>query len=1225
MNCRVTALGGVLFCVFSFAGAFGQNTHFGNLKSAFLSQNPENARKYSRHAQESGAPAPPPMAPQGELVPMPPGFDPESLLSPRTPERGVFFTPQGGAVSVDGRTPPPVAEGFAPDRGIGGLGLIRDDYATPEDLIFQDAPPGSGRLNAARSPWNADEEKRARPARLGGDPKDPLASNFVPTVPAPGTAALTPFHEMVADARLCDVCFPTPQCGWAVGDRGVIWHTRDGGLQWTLQETPISCTLHSIAFLDESFGIAVGGYYYPFSPQGRGVLLVTRDGGAQWTLYDKTEFPVLRQVRMIDPVRILLVGESSERSPGGRFFSADAGQSWKSLEDGKTEGWKAIAYNGDRYGFGIGARGRVQIFRDRVYLSETPDLGGVRFNAVAEVPSPAAGAVGGWMVGEEGLVLSTTDQGFRWSVAPGKLTANTASLVDLNTVAVRGKTLWVAGSPGTSIYRSDDGGVTWSAAATGISAPIHKIAFVDDKTGYAVGDLGTILKTENGGKNWSLQRSGGSRLAVLGVFARPEDVPLEVFAQLCADQGYLGGSLLLFRAEESTELPGSLLRLHQAMLRTGAVGAWNLGTLPMLRPEFRTNYDQFLVELRKIDDGRALMQLRERLVAALRQWKPEVVLAAGIPEGSDPSRELVLREVMEAIKQAADPTAYPLQLTEQGLTPWQVKKVHYALEDGRFGDVNVTATMPSPRLGQAIDELVFVARGLIDFEGRFSPPVLGFATSYDLCPVAGRQDFFAGINLASGSDARRSMYGSYAEYWEEIEARMKHRSSTRNTIRHLSRETEKNAQSGMSARLASSVYELTRKIDEDAAVLSLLEMAKLRQAEGDWESAREAYEILARNFFAHPLARDAFRWLVQYYSAEEIAWRTHQGNQRRDTELAFEYDRKRGGVMVASAARGAAVDRNRVDPRLAQALELGRHLDAQNPGAAEDPRVRFALASAQRRQGFGFEALKYFRSRGSLKYDDVWGMRARAEVWLSIDDKSSMPPEQQELPLPALRCAYTMTKPRLDGLFDGENDPAWFSSHLHTLTPEKPRRRLAEMLKPETLGRRTAGLRRESEQAALSRDFGTQVMFMYDKEHLFIGVRCKKVDGFSYPPVAEKPRTRDAAIDDQDRIEILIDLDRDYGTYYSLTFDSRCWVVDACCGDKTWNPKLSVSRPLNEDGDYWYVEAAIPLESLTDRFPMPGEIWAVGLRRIVPGVGVECWNAENSFDLEEGFGFLMFE
>src|SRR5690554_5998048 len=42
-------------------------------------------------------------------------------------------------------------------------------------------------------------------------------------------------EAMRADARLAEVCFVDARHGWAVGDRGAIWHTKDGGETWALQ------------------------------------------------------------------------------------------------------------------------------------------------------------------------------------------------------------------------------------------------------------------------------------------------------------------------------------------------------------------------------------------------------------------------------------------------------------------------------------------------------------------------------------------------------------------------------------------------------------------------------------------------------------------------------------------------------------------------------------------------------------------------------------------------------------------------------------------------------------------------------------------------------------------------------------------------------------------------------------------------------------------------------
>src|SRR5437773_11836511 len=41
--------------------------------------------------------------------------------------------------------------------------------------------------------------------------------------------------EWLQDAELTAVTFINADRGWAVGDRGIIWHTGDGGRTWKLQ------------------------------------------------------------------------------------------------------------------------------------------------------------------------------------------------------------------------------------------------------------------------------------------------------------------------------------------------------------------------------------------------------------------------------------------------------------------------------------------------------------------------------------------------------------------------------------------------------------------------------------------------------------------------------------------------------------------------------------------------------------------------------------------------------------------------------------------------------------------------------------------------------------------------------------------------------------------------------------------------------------------------------
>src|SRR5262249_49159322 len=120
---------------------------------------------------------------------------------------------------------------------------------------------------------------------------------------------------------------------------------------------------------------------------------------------------------------------------------------------------------------------------------------------------------------------------------------------------VRGNEVWVAGSPGTRVLHTLDGGRTWQVHATGQSVPLTDIAFVGSKQGWAVGSLGTILATKDGGRTWHRQRGGGTRVALLALFSEGDALPLELFARFSGNDGYLGVAELLTRRDVE---PGQL-------------------------------------------------------------------------------------------------------------------------------------------------------------------------------------------------------------------------------------------------------------------------------------------------------------------------------------------------------------------------------------------------------------------------------------------------------------------------------------------------------------------------------------------------------------------------------------------------------------------------------------------------------------------------------------------
>ena len=109
-----------------------------------------------------------------------------------------------------------------------------------------------------------------------------------------------------------------------------------------------------------------------------------------------------------------------------------------------------------------------------------------------------------------------------------------AALFDFTAPAVRGGKCWIARTPGTRIFfdcrrRTHLDG----RRRPGITAPLKVITFADDQHGWAVGELGAILATCDGGQTWKRQsaRPWGTRsrsAALMAVAGRAEDLPLEL-------------------------------------------------------------------------------------------------------------------------------------------------------------------------------------------------------------------------------------------------------------------------------------------------------------------------------------------------------------------------------------------------------------------------------------------------------------------------------------------------------------------------------------------------------------------------------------------------------------------------------------------------------------------------------------------------------------------------
>jgi hypothetical protein len=252
---------------------------------------------------------------------------------------------------------------------------------------------------------------------------------------------------------------------------------------------------------------------------------------------------------------------------------------------------------------------------------------------------------------------------------------------------------------------------------------------------------------------------------------------------------------------------------------------------------------------------------------------------------------------------------------------------------------------------------------------------------------------------------------------------------------------------------------------------------------------------------------------------------------------------------------------------------LASNAGAIRPALVDEPGMAFQRAAAARRVGELKAAQGFLVPLKHARAGDPWGDCARMEQWLA-EGRDSPPPK------PVLNVALAEAAPHLDGAL---SEPCW------------------------------------QREAA---DVGdAEVWLAYDREYLYVAVRCAKAAGVDYPR-DNRPRPHDGAVDQFDHVRVLVDLDRDYSTWFELAIDSRGWTADRVWGDAAWNPQWFVAA--GQASGAWTAEAAISLGELGERPPQKGDAWACRLERRTPPKSRETWPGEAKRG-PAGFGVVLFE
>lgn len=290
----------------------------------------------------------------------------------------------------------------------------------------------------------------------------------------------------------------------AVGQRGHIVLSNDGGASWQQAKVPVSSDLTAVSFANERKGWAVGH---------DGVILATADGGITWTLQ-------LDGRRAND----LLVGHLEGRiqaQPQAAELAKLLGEARRYKEQGADKPFLDVWFADENNGWAVGAYNLIFRTADggahwEPWFDRTDNPKLLNLHAVAQAGD------GLYVVGEGGLVLRLDSTAQRFVATPTSYKGSFFGVVG------SGSTVLAYGLRGNA-YASNDGGSSWQKVEVGLPATIVAAAALKDGVLLLADAGGRLALSPAGGRDFKpvalkqtmplagIADAGDGRLALVGL------------------------------------------------------------------------------------------------------------------------------------------------------------------------------------------------------------------------------------------------------------------------------------------------------------------------------------------------------------------------------------------------------------------------------------------------------------------------------------------------------------------------------------------------------------------------------------------------------------------------------------------------------------------------------------------------------------------------------------
>ncbi len=246
--------------------------------------------------------------------------------------------------------------------------------------------------------------------------------------------------------------------------------------------------VRNCSFLDEQ-----NGYSVLFAV---GVVLKTTDGGNTWSRpWTPGISTNLYDVEMVSLDTVFTAGLSGEI-----FRSTDEGESFQEMSTPTSEVLYALEFINSEVGFAAGFNGVILKTTDGGSTWELKPSGTTSRLYDIEFVNETTGFACGW----NGTVIKTTDGGETWQ---GLNTEHSGALFNCTFPSEQ---VGYACGWSQTILKTSDGGATWEVQNDGSNNTLNYIEFKDELNGWAGGDFGALFTTTNGGQTWNSSNPFGS-------------------------------------------------------------------------------------------------------------------------------------------------------------------------------------------------------------------------------------------------------------------------------------------------------------------------------------------------------------------------------------------------------------------------------------------------------------------------------------------------------------------------------------------------------------------------------------------------------------------------------------------------------------------------------------------------------------------------------------------